>query len=615
MLSGIAAQHTPENLVRSMMHNRLTFLLITLLLVGALTLLPPGTFKTAAQVETGSSPVAPAEPLLPISDSYGYTVSSRAFDPSYPIASSGTLVTLDSPDDAYSAVIDLGFSFPFYERAFSQVKISTNGYLTFDISAVEQLINNLKIPSDQTPNNLIAPFWDDLVEGSGSLRYYQGNNGVQNYFGVQWDQFSQFNKTPLDTFQVILFQNGDILFQYLSMNSMLNEATVGFEDGDGVDGYQYLYNEAGVSSNTAILFTRPPAGSRVKLSPLYAGGFIIGGKAQFGLHLTNTGNHPGFPLDNYSLSAQPAQAGWLVKFFRQGQEVISTGSLAQLQSQDINVIVYPPVNAQVGDETLIDLRATSSNDPSRSAKVRLQVAVPAKFMHAYSDLDSTGKGWTHLGLYWKENIASTTFSPFESNISLVPAGEKYVLLWDSASGGLANLDYVFVNELGVPEPVVRHLEQDNNTDDRLPYLASGFGLNQKVAVVWPSYKINSSLNTLYNLMFAVLDPVGTSPIAFGPRNVTSNTLAYEDGGDQIQKASVIWVDEDKLWFVWQEQHATGPSTTASGIRAGLYSLSANGGRVGGSLVSIGSRATHRWITPIPQSSACQMGQAWPFSAG
>lgn len=146
------------------------------------------------------------------------------------IASTGTGVNSWSgtslfTDDNKSNLINIGFSFPYKGQTFTQLSISTNGYISLGSISGAGYQNNLN-GSTFYPN-IIAPFWDDLVA--------QGNTGVaadlQNYiktsltgttpnqvFTIEWIGMEQYSYPgPNLNFQTKLYENGNIEFVYGTM--------------------------------------------------------------------------------------------------------------------------------------------------------------------------------------------------------------------------------------------------------------------------------------------------------------------------------------------------------------------------------------------------------------
>ena len=163
------------------------------------------------------------------------------------ISSTGTALSLS--DDS-SSQVNLLFSFPFYGQTKNTIKISSNGYLSFGNNATSY--SNTAIPNSSAPNDLIAPFWDDLNPSSGGTVYYY-NDTANNRFIVQYDSVFRYGTSTPETFQIILTPNGKILFQYQNLQGTLNSATVGIENATGTAGLQIAYNKNYLTNNLAVL--------------------------------------------------------------------------------------------------------------------------------------------------------------------------------------------------------------------------------------------------------------------------------------------------------------------------------------------------------------------------
>ena len=152
----------------------------------------------------------------------------------------------------------------------------------------------------------MAPFWDDLTayahsiptDNFGSVHAYITGTAPSRYAVIEYHDFviddgtipyptptitpsptptrtpgpsgrSQAGVRPMAlgkplTFEVILYENGDIVFQYLTLaDPALDGATVGIESPAGNDGLQYTYNgnPRSVYDGLAIKFAHPaPSG-------------------------------------------------------------------------------------------------------------------------------------------------------------------------------------------------------------------------------------------------------------------------------------------------------------------------------------------------------------------
>ncbi|GAI68730.1 unnamed protein product [marine sediment metagenome] len=144
--------------------------------------------------------------------------------------------------DDYSAQA-LPFTFPFYGGNYDTVYIGSNGYLSFVYEYPDEY-DNVSLPCTYDPEcqKLIAPLWDDwcpLWDENGypnsdvfvksftnPNRYVITWNDIFNYAG-DWDTYADRS-----TFQVVLYENGDIRFNYKTVG-ITNGVTVGINDGDG----------------------------------------------------------------------------------------------------------------------------------------------------------------------------------------------------------------------------------------------------------------------------------------------------------------------------------------------------------------------------------------------
>ncbi len=162
------------------------------------------------------------------------------------ITAMGTPVTLGDDDGIQ---VPLPFTFNFYGTDYTDIAIGSNGYLTFGSDWTD--FSNDPIPDPNDPNDIIAPFWDDLNPGlGGTIHYYF--DAATNQFIVQYTDIQHFGGSAPYTFEVILNSNGQILFQYLSMQGDLLSSTVGIENFDASDGLEVVFNAAYLHDNLAV---------------------------------------------------------------------------------------------------------------------------------------------------------------------------------------------------------------------------------------------------------------------------------------------------------------------------------------------------------------------------
>ena len=212
-------------------------------------------------------------------DMYGYLWydSDEVGGPTYSwvdISSIGTPVGLD--DDSTSIPIDIGFDFDFYGNTFSTVRVCSNGWVTF--TSTSHAYNNTEIPNSSEPNNLLAVFWDDLNPDSGGT-VYSYTDLDNDRFIVSYDGVPHYRNYGALYFQVILYTDGTILYQYGSMEDGEhgnNGATIGIENAAGDDGLQVVRDADYIHDDMAIIFVMEPmldydVGPTVFLSPTGVG--------------------------------------------------------------------------------------------------------------------------------------------------------------------------------------------------------------------------------------------------------------------------------------------------------------------------------------------------------
>ena len=236
--------------------------------------------------------VSQIEPLGP--DNHGYYIFDSGdlgydqapfydwieIDPD--LGGSGTSLNFnDSGDGNFSSstsIVDLPFTFYFYGEPYNEVSVCTNGWIAFGESEMESF-RNYSIPGAGGPLKMVAAFWDDLrTSNNGQVYYYYDpSNG---YFIIEWSGMRTDYANSIETFQIILMDNGvppfgdgEIKIQYKDFNNTSvgdytqytpvhgAYCTIGIENHLGNDGLQYTFNNVyptaamPLSSGDAILIT------------------------------------------------------------------------------------------------------------------------------------------------------------------------------------------------------------------------------------------------------------------------------------------------------------------------------------------------------------------------
>ena len=190
-------------------------------------------------------------------DNFGYQWfdSDEPNGPQYnwrDIAGLATEVTF-SGNNTGTDLMPIGFDFYFYGTYYSEFRINPNGWIGFDDDNEE--VNNLSLPHPWAPQPAILPFWDDLDPLTGGSVYYYGNaDSLIVWFNDVVHTAGNYSGTY--DFQLLLYTNGDILFQYRDMTGDTNSATIGIQDDDANDALQVTYNGNFVQNQFAVMIKK-----------------------------------------------------------------------------------------------------------------------------------------------------------------------------------------------------------------------------------------------------------------------------------------------------------------------------------------------------------------------
>jgi subtilisin-like proprotein convertase family protein len=171
--------------------------------------------------------------------------------------------------------LPLGFPMSFYGVDYEDVWMNANGWLFFGHAGPigSSSLNQCELPSVAGVDNMVAAVWDDLSATeflphgdafrqsfpAGLCPYddYPGACFVAEWVGF----FHQGEPAPDDmTFEIILFDNSDILVQVLDASNEFGAgSTTGIENENGFDGLNYRCNTPlSIVDQLAVLFFLDP---------------------------------------------------------------------------------------------------------------------------------------------------------------------------------------------------------------------------------------------------------------------------------------------------------------------------------------------------------------------
>ncbi len=443
-----------------------------------------------------------------------------------------------------SAPVELGFPFKYYENTYTQVRVSMFGFLSF--SGDNLFTTQAHIPSAETPDNVIAPQWAPYDQFAGYVRTLQGGTAPNRYLVVEWNrvQMDTWDPAFIDefTFEAILYENGDIVFQYAAMTIQGSYACMssGIENSTGLDGLATTDFCQPISGEHDVRITRPAVDARVSLAPRDQGSFTqAGGRRAFEVALRNTGE---LGADTYELSLVQDGAGWEVNLLAADGSTplvdtdsdgsVDSGAVAQGAVTSIFVEVLAPRLVNIGSACQLTLEVESSLNPASARSARVSVVIPAPFAQTYGD-EADGAQSVLLAAPDRQLLRKTAADNSDAqdgalaeapNGNLVSIWEKDRCLDENCTVSFSELELAILAPDGKSvRPAAKLTDFTGSTRsayDSAPLIA--VANNGRIGVIWQRLLYNENGLPNYNLLFASLDSTGnlTTPIA----NLTQNTV-------------------------------------------------------------------------------------------
>jgi len=168
------------------------------------------------------------------------------------ISTTGTFISLS--DDETSNAIPIPFTFNFYGTDFSQLYVSSNGFVTFFLGKGSEYYGHA-IPNPSNPNGFIAGYLVDLDPPEGGTLRYQtlGTVGSREFVIGFYDIQHWPSGNPV-TFEIVLHEDtNDIELQYGSAPSNGDTHSVGIENFDGTDGLQIAFGDVSFANEGFLI--------------------------------------------------------------------------------------------------------------------------------------------------------------------------------------------------------------------------------------------------------------------------------------------------------------------------------------------------------------------------
>ncbi len=195
--------------------------------------------------------------------------------------------TYSLSDDSHTGVVNMGFNFTYYGNVYTQCVISSNSYITFDLTGAnggsQWSIGNAAPSPLYTTNNKIMFPWQDTNPGvSGTVSSVTCGIAPNRRFVVTYDAVAMFSCTSMEfTNQLVLYETSNRIEMHITSKPLCTTwnsgaAIQGLENIDGTvghivpgrnyptqwsannDGYEFVPNGVGGYTVNAIPFDPEP---------------------------------------------------------------------------------------------------------------------------------------------------------------------------------------------------------------------------------------------------------------------------------------------------------------------------------------------------------------------
>jgi len=151
----------------------------------------------------------------------------------------GTGATISLGDDNVTGGFPIGFNFDFFDQPYNAFRVGSNGFITFSANQYHGCCAGQNIPNPNSPNNLIAFAWEDLVPNiSGNVNYFTNGTSPNQVCVINISGVQHFPNGNAITTQIQLHETTNIIEIHTTlMPSDGGIHTMGIENIDGTIAY------------------------------------------------------------------------------------------------------------------------------------------------------------------------------------------------------------------------------------------------------------------------------------------------------------------------------------------------------------------------------------------
>lgn len=169
-----------------------------------------------------------------------YEIQEIDYELPYPF-NQGT-VAIETGDDDFAAAtnVPIGFTFNFYGNAFTECRISPNGWISFDLGENAPYNPPAAIPSGNMPLNSVMAVYSDLNPSTcGDVRFDTYGVAPCREFVVSFNAVCQFSCTSNQvSTEIVLYEGTDAIEIYLGNRPSCGwgNAAIGIQNANGSQG-------------------------------------------------------------------------------------------------------------------------------------------------------------------------------------------------------------------------------------------------------------------------------------------------------------------------------------------------------------------------------------------
>jgi len=323
-----------------------------------------------------------------------------------------------SADDVISSAIPIGFTFPYGEYTYTEVIISSNGWIGLGASQTSNnIFNNL---ASTTVVPVIAPLWDDCSLSAGSCEYLLSGTAPDRIFIIQYSSLKwNYNSTTMFNLQVRLYENGkiDIVYGSSTGDPYSPTASIGINMLPGGSSWFYSVTPGtpATTSTTAennIVGFWPGEGTIYEFNPVVAVPNDLAALSITGNTIPTAGQSSNYIVTVRNRGTNP-QSTYQVKLLLGTQEVGSVNGTT-IQPGEILTYIIPWTPTTAGPGVLYGkVVLAGDQNPNNDQTPPLNVAVQPEGVQAVTIGAGDQLARVPMDFYWKNSLFECLFYPNE----------------------------------------------------------------------------------------------------------------------------------------------------------------------------------------------------------